>query len=96
MNNLTIKKEQGRIFASLNNNYNTSNVINVELINAEKKTTKAKVKCKTLTSSKKANTQFQNDKLLNQYSNNCGDLSITATTKKQLYIDARKNARKKL
>lgn len=96
MNNLSIKKKQGLLFSSLNNNYNTTNVINVELINAAKKTEKSKVKGKTITSSKKAHIILQVEKQMNVIDNRCGDLSINSIIKKQSYVDARKNARKKL
>lgn len=94
MNNLLIKKEQGRLHTSLNNLYNTSNSINVDLLNAEKKSITTKVRCKKITSSKKVVMEQKVEKQIDIISNQCGDLSINTYINRQKDIEIKKAKKK--
>jgi hypothetical protein len=67
MNNLRLKREEGRIFASLNCNYNTTKLVNVDISNADKNQTVATAKNVKLTAKYKQAAQNAKEKIENTY-----------------------------
>jgi hypothetical protein len=67
MNNLRVKKKEGHLFALLNDNYNTENVVCVELSKAEISQGKARQKNVKHTATVKIAALRQKEKIENTY-----------------------------
>ncbi len=67
MNNLRVKKKEGQLFALLNNGFNTTDLVNVDLKTAEKNQGKARQKNVKHTATVKIAALRQKEKIENTY-----------------------------